>query len=154
MPDEADDGRLHLDDLERRAALHQRVGAVDAAAIKAFAARVRPAALPPRRGGGEAACSAASPPAAGTPRPSPCGCWSRAARRSPAASIGAGGEIAWPRPTRPGDVLRWRARCWRSPVRSRPDRGTVILRSETPTSAARPVQILTSRLVIPRRVAG
>ena len=28
--------------------------------------------------------------------------------------IGVGGEIAWPRPVRPGDELRVEARCWRS----------------------------------------
>jgi acyl dehydratase len=46
--------------------------------------------------------------------------------------IGAGGEIAWPRPTRAGDVLRVESEVLEvTPSRSRPERGTVTLRSET-----------------------
>src|SRR6266481_8969875 len=40
--------------------------------------------------------------------------------------IGAGGEISWPRPTRPGDVLRVMSEIEQvTPSRSRADRGTV-----------------------------
>src|SRR5260370_42047923 len=47
-------------------------------------------------------------------------------------SIGAGGEIAWPRPTRPGDILRVESEVMAvTPSRSRPDRGMVTVRSET-----------------------
>src|SRR6266404_6429811 len=43
--------------------------------------------------------------------------------------IGAGGEITWPRPTRPGDVLRVMSEIEQvSPSRSRADRGTVRVR--------------------------
>src|SRR6516162_11596584 len=46
--------------------------------------------------------------------------------------IGAGGEITWPNPTRPGDVLRVVSEIEQvTPSRSRPDRGTVRVRSET-----------------------
>src|SRR4051794_24101697 len=46
--------------------------------------------------------------------------------------IGAGGEVSWPRPTRPGDVLRVVSIIETvTPSRSRPDRGTIVLRSET-----------------------
>ena len=46
--------------------------------------------------------------------------------------IGAGGEIAWPRPTRPGDVLQVFSEVLEvTPSRSRPERGRVTLRSET-----------------------
>ena len=66
--------------------------------------------------------------------------------------IGAGGEIAWPRPTRPGDVLIVVSEVLEvTPSRSRPDRGMVTLRSETRNQRGEVVQILTARLVVPRR---
>ena len=66
--------------------------------------------------------------------------------------IGGGGEIAWPRPTRPGDVLH--LECTVDEVtlsRSRPERGTVVLRTETINQRGEPVQILTARMVVRRR---
>lgn len=46
--------------------------------------------------------------------------------------IGAGGELSWPRPTRPGDVLHVECTIERiTPSRSRPDRGMVLVRCET-----------------------
>ena len=69
--------------------------------------------------------------------------------------IGAGGEIAWPRPTRPGDVLTVVSEVLEvTPSRSRPDRGMVTLRSETRNQRGEVVQILTARLVVPRRPAA
>ncbi|WP_239002889.1 MaoC family dehydratase [Rhodovastum atsumiense] len=66
--------------------------------------------------------------------------------------VGAGGEISWPRPTRPGDVLRVESEVLDiTPSRSRPDRGMVTLRSETRNQHGDVVQILTARLVVPRR---
>jgi acyl dehydratase len=66
--------------------------------------------------------------------------------------IGAGGEIAWPRPTRPGDILRVESEVLEvRPSRSRPDRGMVLLRSETKNQRGEIVQTLTARLVVPRR---
>jgi acyl dehydratase len=66
--------------------------------------------------------------------------------------IGAGGEIAWPRPTRAGDVLRVESEVLEvTPSRSRPERGTVTLRSETRNQRGEVVQVLTARLVVPRR---
>jgi acyl dehydratase len=68
--------------------------------------------------------------------------------------IGAGGEIAWPRPTRPGDVLTVGSEVLEvKPSRSRPDRGVVTLRSETRNQRGEVVQTLTARLVVPRRPA-
>jgi acyl dehydratase len=68
--------------------------------------------------------------------------------------IGAGGEIAWPRPTRPGDVLTVVSEVLEvTPSRSRPDRGMVTLRSETRNQRGEVVQTLTARLVVPRRPA-
>jgi len=69
--------------------------------------------------------------------------------------IGAGGEIAWPRPTRPGDVLTVGSEVLEAtPSRSRPDRGMVLLRSETRNQRGEVVQTLTARLVVPRRPAA
>jgi acyl dehydratase len=66
--------------------------------------------------------------------------------------IGAGGEIAWPRPTRPGDVLTVVSEVIEvKPSKSRPDRGMVTLRSETRNQNGEAVQVLTAKLVVPRR---
>ncbi len=66
--------------------------------------------------------------------------------------VGAGGEIAWPKPTRPGDVLHVESEVVAiTPSRSRPDRGMVSLRSETRNQHGDVVQALTAKLVVPRR---
>ena len=67
--------------------------------------------------------------------------------------IGAGGEIAWPRPTRPGDTLRVESEVVEiKPSRTRPDRGMVTLRSETLNQRGEVAQVLTAKLVVLRRV--
>jgi acyl dehydratase len=69
--------------------------------------------------------------------------------------IGAGVELSWPRPTRPGDLLRVDTEVIEiTPSRSKPDRGIVTVRSETLNQANEVVQVMTSRLVVPRRTAG
>jgi acyl dehydratase len=69
-------------------------------------------------------------------------------------SVGAGGEIAWPRPTRPGDILQVESEVIAvTPSRSRPDRGMVTVRSETKNQRGEVVQVLTAKLVVPRRPA-
>ncbi|CAL92808.1 MaoC family dehydratase [Azoarcus olearius] len=66
--------------------------------------------------------------------------------------IGAGAEVTWPRPTRPGDVLQVDSEVLEiTPSRSKPDRGIVTLRSETRNQRGEILQVLTSRLVVPRR---
>lgn len=66
--------------------------------------------------------------------------------------IGAGAEIAWPRPTRPGDVLRVISEVTEiTPSRSKPQQGMILLRSETRNQNDEVVQALTSRLVVPRK---
>jgi acyl dehydratase len=66
--------------------------------------------------------------------------------------IGAGGEIAWPKPTRPGDVLHVESEVLEiRPSRSRPDRGMVTMRSETRNQRGEIVQTLLAKLVVPRR---
>jgi acyl dehydratase len=66
--------------------------------------------------------------------------------------IGAGGEVAWPRPTRPDDVLTVESEVLAvTPSRSPSDRGMVTLRSTTLNQHGEAVQILTAKLVVPRR---
>ena len=69
--------------------------------------------------------------------------------------IGAGGEISWPKPTRPGDVLTVESEVLEvTPSRSRPDRGMVTMRSETRNQRGEVAQVLTAKLMVPRRVAA
>lgn len=66
--------------------------------------------------------------------------------------VGAGADVAWPRPTRPGDELTVVSEVVEiRPSRSRPDRGMVTLRSETRNQRGEVVQTLVARLVVPRR---
>jgi len=67
--------------------------------------------------------------------------------------IGAGGEIEWKTPTRPGDVLHVDSEVLELiPSRSRPDRGVVVLRSKTINQRGEVVQTLTAKLMARRRL--
>ena len=66
--------------------------------------------------------------------------------------VGAGGELSWPQPTRPGDILRVESEVQEIiPSRSRPDRGVVVTRIVTRNQRDEVVQILVAKLVVPRR---
>jgi acyl dehydratase len=66
--------------------------------------------------------------------------------------IGAGGELQWPRPTRPGDVLQVESEVLEvKPSRSKPERGMITVKSETKNQNGEVVQILTSRMLVWRR---
>jgi acyl dehydratase len=66
--------------------------------------------------------------------------------------IGAGGEIAWPQPTRPGDILHVESEILEiKPSRSRPERGMATIRSETKNQHGEVVQRLVAKVVVPRR---
>jgi acyl dehydratase len=66
--------------------------------------------------------------------------------------IGSGGEISWPKPTRPGDTLHVSSEIEEvTPSRSRVDRGMIRVRSETRNQHGEVVQILVAKLVVPRR---
>ena len=69
--------------------------------------------------------------------------------------VGAGvDELRWPRPVRPGDVLRLESEVMAMrPSRSRPDIGLVTVRTTTFNQKDEPVQVLVSNLVVPRRAA-
>jgi acyl dehydratase len=69
--------------------------------------------------------------------------------------IGSGGEVSWPRPTRPGDTLTVLSEIEEiTPSRSRPDRGMIRVRSETRNQHGEIVQILMAKLVVPRRATA
>ncbi len=66
--------------------------------------------------------------------------------------IGAGAEVAWPKPTRPGDILQVESEIMEiRPSRSQPDRGMVTLRSETRNQRGEILQTFVAKLVVPRR---
>jgi short-subunit dehydrogenase/acyl dehydratase len=68
--------------------------------------------------------------------------------------VGAGGEITWPKPTRPGDTLTVESEVLEVvPSQSKPDRGIVTLRSTTRNQSGQAVQVSTMKLVVPRRSA-
>ena len=66
--------------------------------------------------------------------------------------IGAGGEVAWPQPTRPGDILIVQSEILEiRPSRSNADRGTVTMRCETLNQSGEIVQKMTATLIVPTR---
>lgn len=71
-----------------------------------------------------------------------------------AGIVGGGGEIQWPTPTRPGDVLRVEGEIMEIiPSRSKPDRGMIVMRMETKNQNGEVRQIIVMKLVVPRRAA-
>lgn len=143
---------LYLDDLRPGQRFSSATHALDAAQIKAFAAQFDPQAFhlddeAARASlfGGLAASGWHT--AAITMRLIVCG-------GVPLAGgvVGAGGELSWPRPTRPGDVLQVESEIIEiTPSRSKPDRGMVTIRCETRNQRGEVVQVLTAKLVVPRR---
>jgi acyl dehydratase len=145
-------GKLYLDDLHVGQRFTSGAHAVDAAQIKAFAGQFDP--QPFHLDDATAKGSLFAGLAASG--------WHTAAITmrllvdggAPIAGgiIGAGGEISWPKPTRPGDILQVESEVLEvKPSRSRPDRGMVTVRSETFNQRGDVVQILTAKLVVPRR---
>jgi acyl dehydratase len=66
--------------------------------------------------------------------------------------IGAGGEIAWPRPTRENDILHVESEIIElTPSHSKPDRGILRLESLTKNQRDEVLQRLTPKLVVMRR---
>jgi len=69
--------------------------------------------------------------------------------------IGLGGEIAWPRPTRPGDTLRVESEILEIvPSRSKPNQGIVKVRSATLNQNNEEVQVFTAKLLVFKRPAS
>lgn len=68
--------------------------------------------------------------------------------------LGAGCELEWTMPTRPGDVLHVESEVVELiPSRSRTDRGTLVLRSKTINQHGQVVQDMTAKLIVARRPA-
>lgn len=68
--------------------------------------------------------------------------------------IGAGCEISWPIPTRPGDTLSVESEIQKiAASRSRPERGIVTILSKTHNQHGEVVQLMTAKLVVFRRPA-
>jgi acyl dehydratase len=150
--DLAGDHRLYLEDLEVGSRFTSATHVVDEAQIKAYAAQFDPqpfhlddAAARSTLFGGLAASG-----------------WHTASITMrllvesglPLAGgiIGVGGEISWPKPTRPGDTLHVVSEIEEvTPSRSRPDRGMVRVRSETRNQRDEVVQVLIAKLIVPRR---
>jgi acyl dehydratase len=69
--------------------------------------------------------------------------------------IGAGGEITWPAPTRPGDTLHVESEVVEiTPSRSKPDRGIAVILSRTINQRGEVIQILKYKVVVPRRAVS
>ena len=69
--------------------------------------------------------------------------------------IGLGGEIAWPKPTRPGDTLQIESEIIEiTPSRSKPQQGIVTVRSTMFNQDREAVYLLTAKLLVLRRPRG
>jgi acyl dehydratase len=69
--------------------------------------------------------------------------------------IGFGGEIEWPKPTRPGDILRSESEIVEiRPSRSKPNQGVVSVRTVVTNQRGEEVQIFTAKLLVFRRAAA
>jgi acyl dehydratase len=143
---------LYLDDLKVGQRFTTATHAMDAAAIKAFAAQFDPQ---PFHLSEEAAQRSLFGGLAASG-------WHTAAvtmrllvetgPRLAGGVIGAGGEVKWPQPTRPGDTLQVESEVLAvTPSRSRPERGIVTMRSTTSNQRGEVVQLMTANLVVARR---
>ncbi len=66
--------------------------------------------------------------------------------------VGLGGDIAWPGPTRPGDVLRVESEIVEiTPSRSKPHQGIVTVRGTMFNQAGEAVYVLTAKLLVSQR---
>ena len=66
--------------------------------------------------------------------------------------VGVGGEVAWPRPTRPGDILHVESEIVEiTPSRSKPHQGIVTVRCTMFNQEGEAVFILTAKLLVLKR---
>ena len=66
--------------------------------------------------------------------------------------IGLGGELAWPKPTRPGDTLRVESDILEIvPSRSKPNQGVVKVQSTTLNQHGEPVYVFTAKVLVFKR---
>jgi acyl dehydratase len=66
--------------------------------------------------------------------------------------VGVGGEVAWPRPTRPGDILHVESEIVEiTPSRSKPHQGIVTVRGTMFNQRGEAVYVLTAKLLVLKR---
>jgi acyl dehydratase len=149
MKEFSDDDRLYLDDLQIGQRFTSGTYVVDEEQIKAFARQFDPQ---PFHLDNEAAKNTLLSGLAASG-------WHTAAitmrllveSGMPLAGgiVGAGGELDWPNPTRPGDSLKVESEVLDiRPSRSRPDRGVAVVRSLTRNQRNEVVQCLTAKLIV------
>ena len=69
--------------------------------------------------------------------------------------LGLGGEIAWPKPTRPGDVVHLESEIAEiTPSKSKPDRAVVKLRGTMFDQNHEAIYLLTAKLLVSRRASS
>jgi acyl dehydratase len=69
--------------------------------------------------------------------------------------IGLGGDLAWPRPTRPGDTLHVESEVMEIvPSRSKPNQAVVKVRSTTMNQEGEAVHVFTGKVLVFKRPAG
>jgi acyl dehydratase len=69
--------------------------------------------------------------------------------------IGVGAEVAWPRPTRAGDIVQLESEIIDvKPSRSKPNQGIVTVRNVMRNQRGEEVQILTAKVLVFRRPEG
>jgi acyl dehydratase len=69
-----------------------------------------------------------------------------------AGAVGVGGELEWPRPTRPGDILQVESEIVDvTPSRSKPTQGFVKLRNTTRNQKGETVQVFTAKILAFKR---
>ena len=152
-PGKNQDHRLYLEDLDVGRRFTSATHAIDEAQIKAFASQFDPqpfhlddAAAKATLFGGLAASGWHT--VAITMRLIVCD-----APRFAWGVVGLGAEVQWPAATRPGDTLTVHGEIVEiAPSRSRPDRGVVTVRSETRNQEDVVLQVLTAKVMVPRRV--
>ena len=135
---------LYLDDLRVGQRFTSETYAIDASQIKQFAAEFDPQPFHLDEAVAEGSVF----------RGLVASGWHTAAVSVPLAGgmVGVGGEISWPRPTRPGDLLHVESEIIEiRPSHSKPDRGVVTLRGTTFNQNQEPVYLLTAKLVVPKR---
>ena len=146
---------LFLEDLHVGQRFSSASHTIDEGADQGIRGAIRPAAVPSRRRGGETARLFGGLAASG---------WHTAAITMrllvesglplEGGIIGSGGEVSWPKPTRPGDTLTVMSEIEEvTPSRSRPERGMIRVRNETRNQHGEIVQLLIAKLVVPRRTA-
>jgi len=69
--------------------------------------------------------------------------------------IGLGGELTWPKPTRPGDTLQVESEVLAIlPSATKPNQAVVTVQSTTRNQAGEPVQVFTSKILVFKRPAA